>query len=130
MPIVDVYLIGGFFIKITEGHHNQLSTWSEFIKIKDEWLSNKTSIKDTIYDIVQQYNSDFLPVSYFVRDPEQNILYNFDLEQSWKTFFKDINHYISINVSIKNINPLHNEDNQEESCDEDDEDIYSHSESE
>ena len=103
MPVIDIFLNGNFFIKITEGHKGKLSTWSEYIHICDEWTDITDKINDTIADIISQYDEKVYPMRYTCRDHTKNII-SFDVEQSWKTFFKFDCPYISINVNI-NIMP-------------------------
>ena len=55
--------------------------------------------KDTIADIISQYDEKLFPLRYTIRDHTKNII-SFDVEQSWQTFFKLECPYISINVNI------------------------------
>jgi|688.fasta_scaffold201856_3 hypothetical protein len=81
--LADIYLNGTFFMKINlMPASDKLVTWSEFIKIKDDYNYQTDSICNTLFDVLMQHDKNMTPCSYIIRI-NGIIISDFDRYTSW-----------------------------------------------
>lgn len=96
-----IHLNGIFFMRINlMPASDNIVTWSEFIRINDSYYYKTDSIIDTLYQIIETYDSNMYPISYVIRI-SNNVIANFNMTMSWYELWLNYgNELIAINVSL------------------------------